>query len=356
MKRLYLIIKKELNDVRESLPFYVIVTLVPVVFMLLWTVLLTEEIALPVTLAGVQTDPNLANHLRSYATPGGIRYFKVTSEENPSENKITIKKALTSVDGILTGEITHEFRSIDVNMTKNYRNRLTGAVLTYIDKNYLKNRAIVVNEKPVHKKDILWKNYFAASLLVMGILMAGLLYGSLSLAKEWIGGTELFLSISPRSCWWVLAGKETAIIAKGLVTSCVYLLMALLIVPDFHLQPVGVLIMFSLGYWLIGMTGMIVGIVVRDVLNCFLISLLSALFLWLLGNGFGTMAITGVVGGFITSINPATYLAGISQHFINGTAIDWILTLKVLASWLFAAHVSLYILYRRKVYKPRGVI
>ena len=111
MKRLYLIIKKELNDVRESLPFYVIVTLVPVVFMLLWTVLLTEEIALPVTLAGVQTDPNLANHLRSYATPGGIRYFKVTSEENPSENKITIKKALTSVDGILTGEITHEFRT-----------------------------------------------------------------------------------------------------------------------------------------------------------------------------------------------------------------------------------------------------
>ncbi|MBN1696767.1 MAG: ABC transporter permease [Spirochaetales bacterium] len=353
MKRLLYIVKKELGEAKGSLPFHIIAVASPLVFLCFWVLALAEEISLPVTLAHGERDPAFASYLETYATPDGIRYFDVSDESHKDKNVISIERPITVENGKLTGTIVHEMKSMDRNMTKNFRNRLTGAVTSYIEKNYLENRAVTITEKPVHRHDILWKRYFAASLLVMGILMGGLLFGSLGVSKEW-QGTMILLSVSPVSPWWVLAGKEIAVVLKGLVSTGCYVLAAAITVPGLTIDIAGIAAAVFTGYLIAGLAGMLAGIAFRDAIICFLVSLLGSLGLWLLGNGFGTMAVIGPAGACITRANPATYLLAVIQHVINGTPVQWQVAVTVLFAWYVILQGTVFLVYRRLIYMPGG--
>lgn len=323
-------------------------------FLLFWMLALAQEITLPVTLQNGDTDPVFARHLRSYHTPDGIRYFAVSEEPQRRRNVILIVEPIQVRSDGIAGILGHDLKSIDRNMTKNYRNRFTGAVTSYVEREFLQDRAIEIREIKTHHKDILWKHYFAASLMVLGMLMGGLLYGALSLSSEWSSGTITFLLVSPRNPWWILAAKEMGILLKGFIGTGIFTVVAILIVPDLSVSLPGIAGALFLGYWIIGLMGMFAGIAVKDPILCFLVALIGSLGLWLMGNGFGTMLITGPAAQILTSGNPATYIMAAIQHFINGTEIDWMETLRALGLWIVLLQFTVFLLYRCRIHLPRG--
>jgi ABC-2 type transport system permease protein len=350
MRRLWFIIGKELSDIRGSLPFHVVVVLSPLIFLVLWTLALAQDITLPVVVEHGQRDASFAEYLQRYTSPDGIPYFRTKATGKQTVDSIRIAEAIGPTNGTIGGFVVHEVATVNRNMTKNYRNRITGAVTSYVEHRYLGSRAIDVIERPTHPHDPPWKHYFVAGILVLGVLMGGSLYGALGMSAEWSTGTIVFLITSPRNPWWILAGKELAVVLKGLAGTGVFLLVALIVVPDLSPNLLGLAATAVPAYWTIGSAGMVVGMAVRDPILCFLVSLLGSLALWLLGNGFADMAIIGSVGAVVADVNPSSSIVAAVQHFVNGTPVQWGTAAIRVAAWLVVLQTLVLVLYRRTIH------
>ena len=69
-------------------------------------------------------------------------------------------------------------------MTKNFRNRLSGAIVNYVE-NLRPSGNVTVNEITMYEQDIPWDTGFGVSVLVFGLMLSGLVFGMLSITSEW---------------------------------------------------------------------------------------------------------------------------------------------------------------------------
>ena len=348
MSRLLYIIKKELFDMKANLAFHIIVVVVPLVYLAFWVLSVSQDISFPVSVQNGQVDTGFAEYLFNYSTPDGVRYFYL---DNNNMAVISITEPITSYNGLIVGGIELNLSSIDLNMVKNYHNRLSGAINSYLEKYYLGQQAISIKEYKTNKTDTVWAHYFTASLMALGILMAGLLFGALSMTSEWTSGTVVFLFTSPQNPGWILAGKEIAFLLKGFLASIIFLVVAKIITPEISIAFGGLFATIFLGYWLIGLLGLIIGILVKEPIVNFLFTLLASVALWILGNGFGGMEfLLGNFGKTIVLLNPIAYLLSLLQYFINGVATDWVFNMLVLLGSIIILQIFGYLLYKHKIY------
>ncbi|HAG10456.1 MAG TPA: hypothetical protein DCK76_03510 [Desulfotomaculum sp.] len=107
-------------------------------------------------------------------------------DETAYTNKIEVLEEPSGKNGTRTKEaeliIVQYFKDENTNMTKNYRNRLTGAVVSYLEQDP-GNKIITVKETTRYPADIPWVASFGASALAIGILLSGFLFGSLSFTQ-----------------------------------------------------------------------------------------------------------------------------------------------------------------------------
>lgn len=86
----------------------------------------------------------------------------------------------------------------------------------------------------------------------------------------------------------------------------------------FHL-PSFLLVLLS-GYGIFVCIVMCIGIYIKSTLTAFLISLVTALTLWVGGGGFGSLSYFGSVANLLGDINPVTYAIEIVRWcYFNGT-------------------------------------
>jgi ABC-2 type transport system permease protein len=352
MRRLRYLLTKELLAVGSSLPFHLIVLVMPIMFLTFWVLALGQDITLPVGFDNQVSDEAFTQHLRSFSNPNGVPYFRVQDDGPDRMSVIHVTAPIRQSETAIEGDLELEIRSIDRNMTKNYRNRLTGAVTSYVESRFLNGQAIDVDEQLVHPSDVPWTHFFVTSIAVMGMLMGAMLYGALSITSEWNSGAVVFVHTSPRNPFWILLSKQLAILAKGVVGTGLMMLVAALLVPDLTLPVVPIAITALVGYWTIGLGGVAVGTLVRDPITCFLIALLGSIAFWLLGNGFGDMTLLGSATAQIALFNPATHLLSIVQHFALGTPIAWWRVVAVLGAWTAVLQALVIILYRARIHLP----
>lgn len=353
MKRLGLVIKKELLSVKANLPFNLVTVLSPILFFLMFALMLAQDISLPVVVHPGPDQSELSEHIAGFSTPGGTPYFTTVVSPEPLErtgyaNKIEVEEEPGLAGGIITGRIVQYFEDVNSNMTKNFRNRLTGAVSSYLG-GYLGGGAISVEEITQYPRDIPWSVSFGASTLAMGILLAGLLFGSLSFTQEWEQEVHKFLTLSPVKPWWVLGGKMVAGVLKGLLATLLFLgVLGLLTraIPARWGLLTGTIV---LAYGCMVSLGMLVGILSRSTLVSFLVSLVGTLALWIAGGGFGSMAVFGQWMYRLSLLNPATHTLDLVRYvYFGGSArIHAGVTALIISNLVVTS--LLYVAYSRKV-------
>lgn len=360
MKRIWLVMKKELISVKGALPFNLVTIIIPLLFMFMFAVLLNQGISSPVLVSPGSADSQFIKHIYNYATPYGIPYFQPTALDKEIQqtgyvNEIEVIQEPQMINNQVQGEIVQHFADINTNVTKNYQNRLTGAVTSYL-KNFMNNQWIGVEEYPQFNQDISWALSYSLNAIVFGMMLTGLLFGSLSFTQEAENDIFKFFILSPMNPIWIITGKICSGIIKGLISTGIFtiiLAVSMGKLPDNW----GIFILIViLAYILILSLGLIIGMLASSTLTAFFLSLVIALTLWMAGGGFGSMALFSELIQKFALINPATHILNIVRYSYFGGFIQFNYDLGILMSWIILSFVTLYIIYDKKIVKGGAAI
>ncbi len=310
--RMAYMIKKELRCSRENISFHFVSIISPLLFILAFTLMLSGGITLPLQ---VQADNNVdgfGKFLENYKTPSGEYYFAINTidhDERPADvknNFLKINQDLRVENEKISGEITLYINDANANMTKNYRNRIDGAVLEYI--NLKQNNKISVKEVPRYAGDIPWNKALGVSVFAFGIALSGLLFGMLSMTHEWEDKTNKFIKLSPRGNGLFLISKGIVSVIKCFASSIVFVLVYYLL---FRVLPNNFGILFftiALSSMSFIFIGMMIGHYVKSTVTSFLVSMITALTVWIGGGGFGPLSYYGEAINYLGKMNPITYV------------------------------------------------
>jgi len=347
MKRLLFMIKTSILATGSSLPFHVIALLSPILFFLVFAGQLDKDISFPINFN--TTDTPFYQSIDNYRSPAGTPYYE--QDNNCTFIFVTETEPLKVINNKLSGSINQKIESIDKNITKNYRNRLTGALSNFFYTQF-PEKAIQISETSLYEKDPSWSSFFAASILIFGILLSGLLFGTLSFTREWeLNCIDLF-KLSPINPIYILSGKFLGSFVKSIITVILYILFVTLKLKMLIFNSPDIIGIIFLAYFTAIIIGMLIGIVLKQPLVAFITALVGSMLLWVLGGGFGTSV--GMAKGIqmIININPISkYVKLVLHSCFNGPAslVDVLYPVMILIISVF----FLYLKYYKEIYKPQ---
>lgn len=322
--RIISIISKELKCVKEDISFNLATLISPLLFLLAFSLMLSSGILIPVQTYPGSDSSDFLKSMENYHAPDGTAYFELhtAAEKVPptnAESNLIVIEQEPSVNGeLIIGEITHYINDVNENMTKNFRNRLSGAIVNYVE-NLRPSGNVTVNEITMYEQDIPWDTGFGVSVLVFGLMLSGLVFGMLSITSEWGNHTTQLLKLTPYSSKAIVIGKIIANVIKCCVSGIAFFAIFFMISRAFPVHLIFFIISILLVYGIFACLGMCLGIFIKSSLTAFLLSLVSALVLWVGGGGFGPLSYYGDIANFLGKINPATYAIDIVRWcYFNG--------------------------------------
>lgn len=320
------IIGKELASVKENVPFNLATVISPLLFLFAFAVMVSGGITIPVETQPASSESAFLQATAEYRAPDGTPYLELEAApaegapDGRSADRYIVEAEPTVSENAAAGAVTHLVNDVNSNMTKNYANRLTGALVDYVDANRGTGTVEVV-EQTRYEEDIPWDESFAVSALVFGAMLAGLLFGQLSMTSEWENATAKLLVLSPRPAVSVAAGKIVAAFIKALVAGLVLVGVVALMYGRGLASAPWLAAALCLMYVVFASLGLALGIAVRSTMTAFLVSLVTSLCLWVAGGGFGDLSYFGEAAQMVGAVNPATYaLDAVRYAYFGGVA------------------------------------
>ena len=137
--RLRAIMMKELRAVREDPSFHLAALVSPLLFLLAFSLMLSSGIVLPLATYPDTGESAFLQGVADYRAPDGTPYLSLSPAaadvpRSDAENDLLVVRQEPQLEnGVLSGELIHYVNDVNENMTKNYRNRVDGAVRQAID-------------------------------------------------------------------------------------------------------------------------------------------------------------------------------------------------------------------------------
>ncbi len=188
------IVGKELANVKENVPFNLATVVSPLLFLLAFAVMVSGGITIPVETQPAASESAFLQATAEYRAPDGTPYLALEKApahgipDGRSADRCIVEDEPAVREEGVTGTVVHLVNDVNSNMTKNYANRLTGALVAYVNEGRDAGTVEVV-EQARYEEDIPWDESFAVSTLVFGAMLAGLLFGQLSMTSEWENAT-----------------------------------------------------------------------------------------------------------------------------------------------------------------------
>lgn len=323
--RLPAMLKKELLCSRENISFHLVSLVSPLLFILAFTLMLSGGITFPLQVHGGSYSGAFETFLTTYSSPSGEAYFDITRSSGILDgaqmrnNVLDIRRDLVVADDKVTGDLVLQINDANENMTKNYRNRLHGALLEYV--NDKQSYKLLIEEMPRYPRDIAWDEAFGVSVFAFGIALSGLLFGMLSMTHEWEDRTAVFIKLSPRSTCLFLLAKGISCLLKSFISAAAFMAVYFLL---FRQMPTHGDILFLTVFLTAAVfifLGMLIGHYIKSTITSFLLSMITALTVWIGGGGFGPLSYYGEVTNMLGKINPLTYtLEAVRFAYFSGAA------------------------------------
>jgi len=356
IRRFWWLLQAEFRLTKGLLPFHFIGIVLPLVdfFLLVQfgpTVALTMYTAADGSPQAARLVTAMAS-LRAEGVPDGPYYIDPQPLPAGAQLGPTVQDAVEMQAHGEGVQVTHRFANIDSNLVKNYRNRLTGAALDVWEEE-LGGRAVALDLEPRYAIESGYARYFGMGLLVLAAFMSSVFIGASLMAKDFEDGTILEARLSPVSPALILAARLvrlvlTSLVAVGLAAGVTGVLLG--IWPDDLWRFAGLMVLCTVTTASYGLT---VGLLVRRLLPSFLLGLVTAVALWIVGGGFALPLVLGPALRALSRLAPTTYMIQLLiPLYYPGSASDPA-ALLIVAGCAIGAFVLLVAVYRMTVLRQR---
>jgi ABC-type multidrug transport system permease subunit len=305
MARFGLLLKNEFRLFRTAIPIHLVAIVQPTVMYLLMSVILVHPtfemfVDRPATPVG----RSLVAAMEEVGSPIGPAYIEPVVVDWAGL-EIDRQVIVVSEDQSQPLAVQH-YGSIDSNLVKNFRNRLTAAGLRLWNAE-LGSRAVIVNETPWLARDVPYTVYFGVALLPMTVFLAASVLGAVLTAQEFEFRTIVEYRLSPAPALLILAARLTRLVLSALIAAAVLLIAIGLVTGAWpgELWLVG-LVLLPVAF-IAGCLGVLAGLVLRKIIPSFLVGLVGSFVGWIMGSGFGLAAGFGGLYEGISRLTPFTH-------------------------------------------------
>lgn len=287
MRRFLWLLRSEINSFFTAPVVHLIAILQPTLMYLLMSVIMVVPIfEMNIVNNDAPQSEDFLAAVEEVRSPIGPDYIDpiLVDDSSPGHRQVV---EITTVEG--QPAALQRFGQIDSNLVKNYRNRLTAALLILWE-NDLGSQAVNIQEYPWLPADIPYTVYFGMAMIPLAAYLAAAMIGGYLMARDFEDGTILIYRLSPAASGWILAAKLIRLIFTALAAGCILYLSLGMITGVWSDSFLSVLLILLPLCLIASSIGMIAGLLTRSSLPAFLIALASAFVFWLIGSGFGLAA------------------------------------------------------------------
>jgi hypothetical protein len=307
MKRFRLLLLNEFKLFRTTIPFHAIGIFQPaLMFTLMAFILVMPTFDMRVAQPAAPIEEELLAAMHEAGSPIGENYINpiLVDADSLDEYSGAQVVAFETIAGQSTA--IQRFGLIDSNIVKNFRNRLTTAVLSLWNES-LGGYAVTIEQRPWLPRDIPYTVYFGMAMFPLAAFLAASLAGAALTAQEFEFDTITEYRLSPIPMLFVVGTRLLRLSLTGLL-SAVVLMVALGFLGGVWPSSLMYALSVLLGIALIGAClGTIAGLLLQSTLPSFLICLTTTFFTWIMGSAFGLSVGFGGVYEAVSRWMPNTH-------------------------------------------------
>jgi ABC-2 type transport system permease protein len=208
--------------------------------------------------------------------------------------------------------------NLQTDFTNDIRRAVPMTVTSFYADAYPGQVSVQAREVDVQLHDTGYIPYLAVGVAVLGLLLAGILQGAQSAAREHESATVIELVLSPASLWAITVGKMLAALAVNAISGVVVVLLVIALIGSLPVNPLEVA-----GFAVLLMTayaalGVVLGNLVRRQQAALPLALGMALPLFFMSGPFGPINWLGGLSGLLGHVSPAYYGIAAFQHAFHG--------------------------------------
>ncbi len=353
MFRFFLLLRNEFRLSRTAPVVHLIAIFQPtLMFALMASMMVVPTFDMNIVESGNDLGGELSVAMRAVGSPIGPDYINpvLVSNADPGYRQVI---EIVDQDGVPTA--LQRYGYIDSNLVKNFRNRLTAALLLLWNQE-VEGQAVSVKEHPWLPRDIPYTVYFGMAMIPLATYLAAAMVGGYLMAQEFEGGTILEYRLSPIPLPLILATKITRLILTGIFAAAMLYITLGLLTGVWASSILAVFVILLPLTWIAACIGILAGILTRSSLPSFLMGLASAFVFWLIGSGFGLAAGFSPVFESISRLIPNTpTIEMLFPYFYFGrqVAARPVAVQLQLVGYCLALFVSVVVVYRQRILMMR---
>lgn len=317
------------KDIKVALTQRLLVALgvvIPVNFLLLFMLFAISGGQAPTAVVMDDHGPLSQRFVAAMQRAHSFRVTEMSADQAQQEMSaghiVAIVTVPTSFDSDLTSgrpvALPVVVNNLQVDFTNDIRRAVPMTITSFYADAYPGQVSVTAREVDVQAHDTDYIPYLAVSVAVLGLLLAGMLQGAQSSAKEHESATVIELVLSPANRWAITAGKLLAALAVNAISGIVVviLVMALIGAPPAHpLEVLGLAVLLMSAFASIGL---VAGNLLRRRQAAIPLAIATSLPLFFLSGPFGPINWLGRVNAVLAHISPAYYGIAAFQHAFHG--------------------------------------
>ena len=211
-----------------------------------------------------------------------------------------------------------DVNNLNTDFTNDIRRAIPLSITTFYARAYPDLVTITPNETDQYPQDTGYIPYLTVSILVIGLVLAGVLQSSTASAREWENETIKELLLSPASRWAMIVGKMLGAFVMSIASVIVVLLVLIFLIgvrPVYWSEVIGftVLCLVIFIAW-----GTFLGTLMKQRQPVIALAFGTSIPLFFLSGAFGPISFTTPVIQFIAQIFPIYYAIVLQQHAFHG--------------------------------------
>lgn len=317
-----------INDIRLALRDRLLLvagTLIPINFLLLFILIALTGGRAPTAVVMNDQGPMARQFVSAMGGANSFSLHVTTAAQARQEIEQGSIVAIVTIpssfdDDLRTGrpiELPVLINNLNVDFTDDIRRAVPLSITSFYSQAFPGQVVVHAQEIDLQPHDTDYVGYLSVSTLVAAVLVAGLLQGGLSSAREYEAQTIKELLSSPAAHWALGLGKVLGTMASNALAFLVLLAVIVLlqVIPEHPIELVGgafLLVVACASF------GTLIGFVLRRRQAALPLSLLLAMPIFFMSGVFGPPNWLGSFSSALADISPISYAIAVFQHAFHG--------------------------------------